>query len=112
MPSRSNPNTPSSLKRKTASKLQSKRQRSQRLAHNKVTKPTPRTSQALKQAAPLSNKRARKLGKKVGSAQKRKMEEMGEVEMKDADTVEKKRAEEKLKNSEAPEGKMELDGIE
>jgi hypothetical protein len=40
------------------------------------------------------------------------MEEMGEVEMKDVDVREKKRAEEKLENVGAPEGKMELDGIE
>ncbi len=111
MPSRSNPNTPSSLKRKTASKLQSKRQRTQRLAHNKVTKPTPRTSQALKQSAPLSKKRARKLEKKVGFAQERRMEEIGDVEMKDVDAGEKKRVEEKLEIVGAPEEKMNLDGI-
>ncbi|CAF9907297.1 MAG: hypothetical protein HETSPECPRED_007093 [Heterodermia speciosa] len=86
MPSRSNPNTPSSQKRKTASVLKSKRRHTQRLAHNKITKPTPRTSQAIRRAAPLSNKKARKLEKKTAFARKRKLEEeMGEVEMKDVD---------------------------
>lgn len=37
---------------------------------------------------------------------------MGEVEMKDVDAGEKKRAEEKSENVGAPEEKMELDGIE
>ena len=86
MPSRSNPNTPSSQKRKTASVLKSKRRHTQRLAHNKITKPTPRTSQAIRRAAPLSNKKARKVEKKIGFARKRKLEEdMREVEMKDVD---------------------------
>lgn len=40
------------------------------------------------------------------------MEEIGEVEMKDVDAAEKKGAEEKLKNAESSEERMELDGIE
>lgn len=50
--------------------------------------------------------------KKVGFAQRRKMEETGEVEMKDVDAVEKKGAKENPKSVGALEGKMELDGIE
>ena len=83
MPSRSNPNTPTSLKPKTARTLKSKRQQTQRLAKNKITKPTPRTSQAIRKAAPLSRKKAKKVEKKVGYARKRAMEAVGEVEMKD-----------------------------
>lgn len=71
MPSRSNPNTPTSLKPKTAGVLKSKRRQTQRLARNKSTKATPRTSQALRQAAPLSNKKAKKVEKKIGHARRR-----------------------------------------
>ena len=83
MPSRSNPNTPSSLKPKTAHKIKTNRRKTQRLAHGKIAKPIPRTSQALRQSAPVSKKKARKLDKKIGYAQKRMMEEAREVEMKD-----------------------------
>lgn len=68
---------------KTARPLKSKHQQTQRLAQGKITKPTPRTSQALRKAAPLSRKKAKKLEKKIGYAKKRAMEEAGEVEMKD-----------------------------
>ena len=85
MPSRSNPNTPSSAKRKTASVLKAKRRNTQRLASQKVTKPTPRTSQAIRRAAPHSRKKTRKIEKKIGFARKRKLEEMGEVEMRDVE---------------------------
>ena len=113
MPSRSNPNTPSSLKRKVASNVKSKRQHSQRLAHNKVTKPTPRTSQALRQSAPLSKKKARKIEKKVGFAKRRKMEAMGEVEMRDVDAVGKKSTGKGAEGRVALEHeKMELDGVQ
>ncbi|KAG7006316.1 hypothetical protein G7Y79_00015g039060 [Physcia stellaris] len=96
MPSRSNPNTPTSQKRKTASVLKSKRRNTQRLAHNKITKPTPRTSQAIRRAAPLSRKKARKVEKKVGFAKKRKLEEeMGEVAMKDVENEGKNMREKK-----------------
>lgn len=40
------------------------------------------------------------------------MEAIGEVDMKDVGTAEKKRAEEKPKNVEGPDEKMELDGME
>lgn len=40
------------------------------------------------------------------------MEEIGEVEMKDVGTAEKKKAEEKPKTVDVPDEKMELDGIE
>ncbi|KAI4265895.1 MAG: hypothetical protein L6R38_009109 [Xanthoria sp. 2 TBL-2021] len=90
MPSRSNPNMPSKAKRKTASVLKNKRKNNQRLASNKVSKQTvPRTSQALRQAAPLSGKKARKLMKKKGYTQQRKELEQyleAEVEMKDIGT--------------------------
>ncbi|KAI4243019.1 MAG: hypothetical protein L6R40_003710 [Gallowayella cf. fulva] len=89
MPSRSNPNMPSKAKRKTASVLTSKRKNNQRLVNNKISKQiTPRTSQALRQAAPLSRKKARKLMKKGGYDQQRKELEQfleAEVEMKDLD---------------------------
>ena len=88
MPSRSNPNTPTFLKPKTASTLQTKRQKTQRLVHaHKISKPTPRTSQALRRAATPSRKKARKLERKVRFARKRRAEAAGEVEMKDADAV-------------------------
>ena len=90
MPSRSNPNTPSSSKRKTAHTLKTKRQNTQRLTRNKITKPTLRTSQALRRAAPPSGKKAKKLERNEGFARRRKMEEMGEVEMRDADAGSKK----------------------
>ena len=111
MPSRSNPNTPSSQKRKTASALKSKRRNTQRLAHNKVTKPTPHTSQAIRRAAPLSNKKARKVGRKIGFAKKRKLEEMGEVEMGDVEK-EGRNMREKISNSKGDgETKMDVDDV-
>lgn len=91
MPSRSNPNTPTSLKPKSARTLKSKRLQTQRLAaENKISKPAPRTSQAIRRAAPLSKKKAKKLEKKIGYARKRAVEEVGEVEMKDAAHFERK----------------------
>ncbi|KAL8949350.1 MAG: hypothetical protein Q9222_004536 [Ikaeria aurantiellina] len=73
MPSRSNPNVPSKAKRKAASVLKSKRKHTQRLANSKITKQAaPRTSQAIRQRAPLSRKKARKVMKKEGYAQQRK----------------------------------------
>ena len=112
MPSRSNPNTPSSQKRKTASTLKTKRLHTQRLARNKITKPTPRTSQALRQAAPLSKKKARKLEKKLGFAKRREMEAMGGVEMKDVDSLGKKGRRKGAEELEATEQKMEIDAVE
>ncbi|MCJ1450039.1 hypothetical protein MMC28_000367 [Mycoblastus sanguinarius] len=116
MPSRSNPNTPTSLKPKTAHTLKSKRKHSQRLAHNKITKPTPRTSQAIRKAAPHSKKKARKVEKKIGHAKRRALEEAllaGEVEMKDVDHVKKNRKGASNENgAEEEEAKMELDQIE
>lgn len=93
MASRSNPNTPAKLRRKTAGVLKSKRRHIQRLTtankDNKAGKHSvPRTSQALRQAAPLSRKKARKLGKKGGyTRQREEMEKFleSEVEMKDID---------------------------
>ncbi|KAL8799599.1 MAG: hypothetical protein Q9182_005775 [Xanthomendoza sp. 2 TL-2023] len=89
MPSRSNPNVPTKIKRKNASVLKSKRKNNQRLVHNKISKQSaPRTSQALRQAAPLSGKKARKLMKKAGYDQHRKELQQyleAEVEMKDLD---------------------------
>ncbi|KAL8736802.1 MAG: hypothetical protein Q9166_000168 [cf. Caloplaca sp. 2 TL-2023] len=80
---------PSKAKRKTASVIKSKRKNNQRLENNKVSKQTvPRTSQALRQAAPLSRKKARKLMKKDGYTQQRKAVDQfleAEVEMKDLD---------------------------
>ncbi|MCJ1266095.1 hypothetical protein MMC22_005977 [Lobaria immixta] len=86
MPSRSNPNTPSSLKPKTARTLKTKRQKTQRIVRNRISKSTPRTSQAIRRAAAPSQKKARKLERKQRFARKRRMAEMGEVEMKDVDT--------------------------
>ena len=103
MPSLSNPNTPSSRKPKGARVLKSKRQHSQRLASNKITKPTPHTSQAIRKAAPLSRKKARKLDKKIGFAKKRAMEETGEVEMKDGDDVKR------VTKDESADAKMDVD---
>ncbi|KAL8765781.1 MAG: hypothetical protein Q9209_007245 [Squamulea sp. 1 TL-2023] len=89
MPSRSNPNMPSKAKRKTAGVLKSKRKSNQRLVNDKISKQTvPRTSQALRQAAPLSAKKARKMMKKKGYIQQRKELEQyleADIEMKDVD---------------------------
>jgi hypothetical protein len=112
MPSRSNPNTPTSLKPKTARTLKSKRQNTQRLARNKITKPTPRTSQAIRQAAPLSRKKARKVDKKTGHARHRAMEEAGEVEMKDPKEANSRDKGTKTGHVDADEAKMELDGLQ
>ena len=112
MPSRSNPNTPTSQKPKTARVLKSKRRNTQRLTRNKITKPTPRTSQAIRQTAPLSKKKARKVDKKIGYAKKRAMEEAGEVEMKDVEYVEKGKKMEKQDGAIDEEAKMEVDGVE
>ncbi len=112
MPSRSNPNTPSSRKPKTARTLKSKRQNTQRLAANKITKPTPRTSQAIRKAAPLSRKKARKVDKKIGYAKKREMQEAGEVIMKDVDDMKRGRGDKKQDLAEDAAAKMDVDGIE
>lgn len=112
MPSRSNPNTPTSQKRKTASVLKSKRRNTQRIAHNRVTKPTPHTSQAIRRAAPLSNKKARKVGRKIGFAKKRKLEEMGEVEMKDVEKEGRNMREKKSLDAKGDGGtKMDVDNV-
>ena len=71
-----------------------KRQKGQRLASKtSSTVPTPRTSQALRKAAPISAKRARKLETKKLHARNRAIEsalEAGEVEMRDVSSKEKK----------------------
>ncbi|KAL8763306.1 MAG: hypothetical protein Q9184_000862 [Pyrenodesmia sp. 2 TL-2023] len=93
MASRSNPNTPARSRRKTAGILKSKRKHIQRLttAHRdqKISKQNvPRTSQALRQAASLSRKKARKLDRNGGYARQREELEKfleSEVEMKDLD---------------------------
>ena len=113
MPSRSNPNTPSALKRKTARTLKSKRQHTQqRLAHNKITKPTPHTSQALRRAAPKSKKKARKVEKKLRYARKRAMEAAGEVEMKDADELSSGRRADQKAEPEGAQARMEFDEMD
>ena len=111
MPSRSNPNTPSSLKVKTARTIKTKRQNTQRLARNKISKPTPRTSQAMRKAAPLSRKKARKLDKKMGYAKRRAMEKEGEVEMKDVEQAESTRTRDKDTRDEE-EMRMEVDDVQ
>ena len=89
MPSQSNPNVPTSLKPKSARTLKNRRQRTQRLARRRANgTTTPRTSQAIRKAAPISNKKARKLETKKLHAKTRALEEKiqtGEVEMKDVD---------------------------
>lgn len=112
MPSRSNPNTPSSRRPKAARTIRSKRQNTQRIARDKITKPAPRTSQAIRKAAPPSRKKARKLDKKIGYAKQRAMEETGEVEMKDVEAVRSTSngTEDDLKDKD--EAKMELDAVQ
>ncbi|KAI4179904.1 MAG: hypothetical protein L6R41_007573 [Letrouitia leprolyta] len=91
MPSCSNPNTPTKFKRKTASTLKSKRRHIKHLctADNKAKvnkNAIPRTSQAIRQNASLSRKKARKLEKKERYTRQRKELEKfleAEVEMKD-----------------------------
>lgn len=82
MPSRANPNTPNSRKPKTAGKLRTKRQKTQRILHNRVSKET-RTSQAIRRNAEPSRKKARKLERKARYDEKRRTEGIGEVEMTD-----------------------------
>ncbi|KAL6714498.1 hypothetical protein ACLMJK_007923 [Lecanora helva] len=109
MASRSNPNTPSSQKPRAASALKSKRRKSQRQALSKITKPTPRTSQAIRKTAPLSRKKARKLDKKNGHAKKRAMEEVGEVEMKDVDGTRAEKTNMKKDTAFGAEAEMDVD---
>ena len=111
MPSASNPNMPTSLKPKTARILKFKRQNTQRIAASKVTKATPRTSQAIRKAAPLSRKKARKLDRKMGYAKKRMMEEAGEVEMKDVDDVKGGRRMSKAELAEDDKMKIDSDNV-
>ncbi len=84
--------------------------------HNKVAKPAARTSQALRRAAPLSRKKAKKLERKEGFARRRRMEEMGEVEMKDVDDAGMKKkgkvAQQGTTDGLEAEGKMDVDGVE
>ena len=112
MPSRSNPNTPRSLRPKTAGTIRSKRQNIQRTARNKITKPAPRTSQAIRKAAPLSRKKARKLDKKIGYAKQRAMEETGEVEMKDVEEAKSASNDPKDDPRDKEEARMELDTVQ
>ena len=94
MPSRSNPNVPTSMKAKSVGSIKAKRQKTQRHAHNKANKTTtPRTSQAIRKAASISNKKARKLETKKLHARNRALEEAiqaGEVEMRDVDSRSRK----------------------
>lgn len=82
MPSRANPNTPNSRKPKTAGKLRTKRQKTQRILRNRVSKET-QTSQAIRRSAKPSRKKARKLERKARYDEKRRTEGIGEVEMSD-----------------------------
>ncbi len=88
MPSRNNPNVPAALKPRTAHKIKIKRQKGQRAARkNSNTTPARRTSQAVRKAAPVSAKKARKLETKKLHARNRAIEEAlreSEVEMRDA----------------------------
>ncbi|KAL8904108.1 MAG: hypothetical protein Q9207_003499 [Kuettlingeria erythrocarpa] len=114
MASRSNPNTPAKSRRKTVGVLKSKRKHLQRLAtankERKISKQSvPRTSQALRQAAPLSRKKARKLDKKGGyTKQREELEKFldTEVEMRDfnGETVK-----EKDEQNRAEEEEMQID---
>ena len=112
MPSRSNPNTPSSLRPKTARTIRSKRRNTQRIARNKITKSVPRTSQAIRKAAPLSRKKARKLDKKIGYAKQRAMEETGEVERRDVEEAKSSSNDLKDEPRDKEEARMELDAVQ
>jgi hypothetical protein len=90
MAHRSNPNTPSASRRLSARKIKSKRVKGAvagaRRAEGGGIAKVPRTSQALRQSAPLSKKKAKKLERQMGYDAKRKEEaerEKSEVEMKD-----------------------------
>ena len=83
MPSTSNPNTPTASKGRAAAATKNKRKHTRRLATASRVAKKPQTSQQLRQAAPLSRKKARKLEKKEGYARQRMMQATGEVEMKD-----------------------------
>ena len=90
MPSRNNPNVPTAQKPKSAYKIGKNRQKIQRITHRNANKIAPaRTSQAIRKAAPISNKKARKLETKKLHARNRALEEAiqaGEVEMRDVDS--------------------------
>lgn len=80
MPSRANPNTPNSHKPKTAGRLRTKRQKTQRNLRNRVSK---ETSQAIRRNAKPSRKKAKKLERQARYDEKRRTEGIGEVEMTD-----------------------------
>lgn len=115
MPSRSNPNMPTKLKRKTASTLKSKRKHIKYLStagnKAKVSKNAiPRTSQGLRQAASLSRKKARKLEKKEGyTTQRKELGKMLEADVEMRDMEGKEGAKEDNVEMGKGEGRMEVD---
>ncbi|MCJ1351016.1 MAG: hypothetical protein MMC33_000998 [Icmadophila ericetorum] len=99
MANRSNPNTPAKSKPLAASKLRTKRQSTQKRLQKvrAITSGTTagrivkRSSQAIRRAAPLSGKKARKVERQRGYERSRKgMDKEGDVIVKDADVVESK----------------------
>ena len=109
MPSHTNPNTPSSAKprRRAAQNAKRRRTAKQRIAKSNKT---PRTSAAIRKAAPPSNKKARKLDRKMGYAKQRALEdefERREVEMRDVKDTRK--AESGKENLEEGEERMDVD---
>lgn len=109
MPSRANPNTPNSRKPKIAGKLRTKRQKTQRILRNRVSKET-RTSQAIRRNAEPSRKKARKLERKARYDEKRRTEGIGEVDMTDA-VNERRRGKPDIQDDErkAREERLEMD---
>lgn len=95
MPSTNNSNTPKASKQKAAAATKHKRKHIRRLAAASRVAKKPQTSQQLRQAAPLSRKKARKLEKKKGYARHRMMEATGEVEMKDVNLQQENEAKDK-----------------
>ena len=86
MPSHTNPNTPKSFKPRHAAARKAKRLRVSKQRAARSSTSTPASSAAIRKAAPLSNKKARKLEKKMGHARRRALEdefERREVEMRD-----------------------------
>ena len=108
MPSHTNPNKPSTLKPRHVAATKAKRKRQSK----RVNDSAPKTSQAIRKAAPLSKKKARKLEKKIGYARQRAVEEefeKREVEMRDVAERTKESRDGRAKGQE--EELMDLDGI-
>ncbi|KAI9818874.1 MAG: hypothetical protein M1827_007695 [Pycnora praestabilis] len=88
MPSRSNPNVPTSQKRKANRSKVRKAKSSHLVTHNKIAKTSARGAGSNGMGAPVSKKKAKKLQTKANNVRRREVEramaETGEIDMRDA----------------------------